>query len=112
MTAADHRHGGPDAGWYRPGPDGWQRITDAEAANERPEDMAHFMSDPNGRHGQRTAWFSVGDRVQVKPDSYGGAAGAGTVAAVHGLSVFVDLDSGRQGVPYGPEELDHEPSAR
>jgi hypothetical protein len=43
--AGDDRHGGPDAGWYRPGPDGWQRVTDAEAWQH--EDAAHFMSDPN-----------------------------------------------------------------
>lgn len=43
-----HRHGGPGAGWYRPGPDGWQAISDAEAAGQRYPDMAHFMHDPNG----------------------------------------------------------------
>lgn len=41
-----HRHGGPGAGWYRPGPDGWQAISDAEAAEQRYPDMAHFMHDP------------------------------------------------------------------
>lgn len=41
-----YRHGGPGAGWYRPGPDGWQPVTDTEAANERYEDMRHFMHDP------------------------------------------------------------------
>ena len=61
IPAADpaHRHGGPDAGWYRPGPDGWQRITDAQAANDRPADMAHFMSDPNGHHGPDSGWYRV-----------------------------------------------------
>jgi hypothetical protein len=48
MTTANpaHRHGGPGAGWYRPGPDGWQAISDAEAAGQRYPDMAHFMHDP------------------------------------------------------------------
>ena len=33
MTAATdpaHRHGGPGAGWYRPGPDGWLPVRDAD----------------------------------------------------------------------------------
>jgi hypothetical protein len=98
-----YRHGGPDAGWYLRTMDGWRRITDTEAANERYEGMRHFMHDPNEDGPVR---ISAGDRVQVKPDSYGGAAGAGTVAAVHGESVFVDLDSGRQYVPYWAQELD------
>ena len=42
-----HRHGGPGAGWYRPAGEGWQRISDAEAAAQRYPDMAHFMHDPN-----------------------------------------------------------------
>ena len=46
MPDPAHRHGGPGAGWYRPGPDGWQPVTDAEAANERYPDMRHFMTDP------------------------------------------------------------------
>ena len=60
--AADpaQRHGGPDAGWYVPGPDGWQRITDGEAGDHG--DAAHFMSDPNGRHEPPRFTFSAGPR--------------------------------------------------
>jgi hypothetical protein len=47
----DHRHGGPGAGWYRPTTQGWRPVTDTEAANERYEDMRHFMSDPREGDG-------------------------------------------------------------
>ena len=58
MTADPaHRHGGPDAGWYRPDGHGWQRISDGEVRDHG--DAAHFMSDPNGRHGGPK--FAIGD---------------------------------------------------
>ena len=41
-----YRHGGPDAGWYLRTVNGWQRISDTEAATKRYEDMRHFMHDP------------------------------------------------------------------
>ena len=42
-TDPAHRHGGPDAGWYRPTTQGWQRITDTEA---RLTGALRTMSDP------------------------------------------------------------------
>jgi len=42
-----HRHGGPGAGWYLRTMGGWRRVSDTEAANERYEDMRHFMHDPD-----------------------------------------------------------------
>ena len=48
MRATDpaHRHGGPGAGWYRPTAQCWRPVPENEAANERHEDMRHFMTDP------------------------------------------------------------------
>jgi hypothetical protein len=46
-----HRHGDPGAGWYRATTQGWQPITDTEAATERYEDMRHFMTDPREADG-------------------------------------------------------------
>ena len=54
-TDPAHRHGGPDAGWYRPTTQGWLPVTDTEAANERYEDMRHFMTDPRETHRRRVA---------------------------------------------------------
>lgn len=55
------RHGGPDAGWYRPTDHGWQRIGDGEVGDH--DDAAHFMSDPNGRHETATVAGVTADHV-------------------------------------------------
>jgi hypothetical protein len=67
-TDPAHRHGGPGAGWYVPGPDGWQRITDAEAAEQRYPDMAHFMHDPREDDGHGAGDDRAqGDGLHARP---------------------------------------------
>ena len=78
--AADpaHRHGGPDAGWYVPGPDGWQRISDSEVRDH--DDAAHFMSDPNGRtmggNGGGIYWDPANTHIISGPLSFTSHGGA------------------------------------
>lgn len=57
-TDPAHRHGGPGAGWYVRGTQGWRRIADAEVPEH--EDAVHFMSDPNGRHEPRRFTVTTG----------------------------------------------------
>ena len=83
MTDPAFRHGGPGAGWYLRTMLGWRRVSDTEAANERYEDMRHFMHDPRTVTDMATVNGGNGAPEMVAPDGRtilgGGGAGESTM---------------------------------